>query len=347
MATLHGVTISSAELPLAKGLRIAQRDALQGAPEEATSALLGAEEDHHVLVVYTSELEDVSEGLAAAQEVLRELLSALRLFGDGRVALGRLAWMRAGHGGWAPIALGSGGRPRGMLVVTVEQEDELRAFCNLASRRAPHGDELAWALRRFELGCERADVYEALSDHVLALRALLEPEGSSSGLLAGRLAALCATPTERTKLTERIVDALELEQSIIAGTAKHDAAGHALAGDVADHLRALLRDVICGHLDPDLAAIADELLEDEEEEQEELMQASHESQPDAEAEPAAGALPEPEPGSEPEPEPEPEPALASEPAAASSPKHDAPGLFQATLPIEAEIVTDAAAAPLG
>ncbi len=42
-----------------------------------------------------------------------------------------------------------------MLVVTPEQEDELRAFCNLVSRRAPHDNELAWALRRFELGCER------------------------------------------------------------------------------------------------------------------------------------------------------------------------------------------------
>ena len=72
-----------------------------------------------------------------------------------------------------------------MLVVTAEQEDELRAFCKLVSRRAPHGNELAWALRRFELGCERADPYEALSDHLLALRALLEPEGPSSGLLAG------------------------------------------------------------------------------------------------------------------------------------------------------------------
>ncbi len=29
---------------------------------------------------------------------------------------------------------------------------------------------------------------------------------------------------------------------------------------MADHLRALLRDVICGHLDLDLAGLADELL---------------------------------------------------------------------------------------
>ena len=42
-------------------------------------------------------------------------------------------------------------------------------------------------------------------------------------------------------------------------------AGHALAGDIADHLRALLRDVICGHLAPNLVAVSDELLDAAEE----------------------------------------------------------------------------------
>jgi len=192
--------------------------------------------------------------------VLKDLLRALRLFGDGRVTLGALAWARVGAGSWNPVALGAGGRPHGMLVVSAEQEDELRAFCNLVSRRAPDGNELAWALRRFELGCERASAYEALSDHLLALRALLEPEGLASGLLAGRIAALCATPENRAKLTKRMVKAQTLERAAIAGTAGEHAAGVNLARDVADHLRALLRDVICGHLDPNLAALADELL---------------------------------------------------------------------------------------
>jgi hypothetical protein len=147
-----------------------------------------------------------------------------------------------------------------MLVVGTEQEDELRAFCNLVSRRAPDSNELAWALRRFELGCERASAYEALSDHLLALRALLEPEGPASGLLTGRIAALCATPEDRAKLTKRMIKAQALERAAIAGTAEEHTAGLNLARDVADHLRALLRDVICGHLDPNLAALADELL---------------------------------------------------------------------------------------
>jgi hypothetical protein len=147
-----------------------------------------------------------------------------------------------------------------MLVVTAEQEGELRAFCELVSRRAPHANRLAWALRRYELGCERASASEGLSDHLLALRALLEPEGWDGGLLARRVAALCATPEHRAQLSGRLTRALELERAVIAGTAAKRARDRAIAADVADHLRALLRDVICGHLDPDLVALADQLL---------------------------------------------------------------------------------------
>ncbi len=259
VATIHGVAIGTPELALTKGLVLARPEALGGLPEGALAVGPGGTAEHLIAVLSVEE-EQPTKALAHAGEVLRDLLRALRLFGDGRVALGTLAWTRVGDGGWNPIALGAGGHPRGMLIVTAEQEDELRAFCNLVSRRAPHGDELAWALRRFELGCERDGPYEALSDHLLALRALLEPEGPASGMLPGRLAALCATPGRRLALTERVVQAIALEQAVIAGTAVEHAATEALASDMADHLRALLRDVICGHLDPDLAALANEIL---------------------------------------------------------------------------------------
>jgi hypothetical protein len=176
------------------------------------------------------------------------------------VALGALAWAQIGGGSFSPLALAGGGRPHGMLVVTAEQEDELCAFCNLVSRRAPHRNELAWALARFELGCGRESPYEALSDYLLALRVLLEPDGQSSGLLAPRLAALCATPENRAELTERIVAAVELERVVISGASPKRAGAEALVTELADHLRALLRDVICGHLTPDLRGLADELL---------------------------------------------------------------------------------------
>jgi hypothetical protein len=267
LATLHGLTIASEELALTKGLTIAQPGALRGVPEEAGS------ETGHLLVVFSAgDGEDLDEVLVRGKEVLKDLLRALRLFGDGRVTLGGIAWTRVtATARWASVALGEGGRPHGMLVVSAEQEDELRAFCNLVSRRAPHGNELAWALRRFELGCERTSGYEALSDHLMALRALLEPEGPASGLLAGRIAALCAMPEGRAKLTKRMIKAQALERAIIAGTAPEQAAGLNLARDVADHLRALLRDVICGHLDPDLALLADELCRDEDSAEEQAI----------------------------------------------------------------------------
>ncbi|HTU79342.1 MAG TPA: hypothetical protein VMF09_11335 [Solirubrobacteraceae bacterium] len=259
VATLHGLTIGSPELPLTRGLTIARPNELEGLPEGALGSGDGSGPEHLAVVLDAGEGEPL-EAIARGRAVLKDLLRALRLFGDGRVSLGALAWVRVGEGRWGALALGAGGRPHGMLVVSAEQEDELRAFCNLVSRRAPHGNELAWALRRFELGCERPSPFEALTDHLLALRVLLEPEGPASGLLPGRLAALCATPGDRLALTERVLAALALERELIAGTAAAGAGLQELARDVSNHLRALLRDVICGHLDPDLVGFADQLL---------------------------------------------------------------------------------------
>lgn len=259
VAALHGMTITSAELPLTKGLTIAQPAALEGLPADALSP---SEQDAggHLVVVLALEEDDPRDALAKGREVLKDLLRALRLFGDGRVTLGELAWARMGGGAWNPLVLGAGGRPRGMLVVGAEQEDELRGFCNLVSRRAPHGNELAWALLRFEFGCERSSPYDALTDHLLALRALLEPEGPASGLLAPRLAALCATVENRPQLSERMLQGLALERAVINGSVVEHAASEALAKEISDHLRALLRDVICGHLVADLVALADHLI---------------------------------------------------------------------------------------
>src|SRR5262249_27689012 len=137
---------------------------------------------------FTTAQTDILGALGRGRAVFGELLRALRLFGDGRIALGRLAWARVGEGGWSARALPWGGRPHGMLVVSVAQEDELRAFCSLVARRAPSDGALAWALARFEMGCERTTEHEALSDYLLALRALLEPEAHGDGaLLAERL----------------------------------------------------------------------------------------------------------------------------------------------------------------
>ncbi len=80
------------------------------------------------------------------------------------------------------------------------------------------------------------------------------------GLLAARLAALCATPEHRTVLAERTLKAIALERHAISGVAKERASAINLARELSDHLRALLRDVVCGHLPAELSSLADELL---------------------------------------------------------------------------------------
>ncbi len=258
IATLHGLTISSEQIQLTGGLSIAHPSAFAGLPETARAASDGAAE--HLLAVLGSQDVEPAHAIAQGCAVMRDLVRALRLFGDGRVAIGALAWVRVGTGSWTPIPLGANGRPHGVLLVMPEQEDELRAFCNLVSRRAPIDNEIAWALRRYELGCDRSDPLEALTDHLVALRVLLEPEGPHSAMLPGRLAALCATPEDCVALTERALAAIALERAAIAGRAASGPGNIALAGEIADHLRALLRDVICGHLEPDLVTLADEIL---------------------------------------------------------------------------------------
>jgi hypothetical protein len=53
-----------------------------------------------------------------------------------------------------------------------------------------------------------------------------------------------------------------LERAVIAGTAPAEPGVNALVDELSEHLRALLRDVLCGHLDPDLRGVADGLLTD-------------------------------------------------------------------------------------
>jgi hypothetical protein len=204
---------------------------------------------------------DPGEGPNAVADALvrmRELQTTMRLYAGG-ISLAPLAWIHAPGAEWRALALGAGGRTDGKVALVATQQEDLQAFCTLIARRRPSEGEAAWALARFELGCEREDAVAGLTDHLLALRALLEPEGPASGRLAGRVAALCAEGPERVALSERVMRASALERAVMAGaTPPPDALK--LAGEVEDRLRALLRDVICGHLRGDLSALADSLI---------------------------------------------------------------------------------------
>ena len=260
VAPLLGIGLEgdTTEVALGDGLALVRGDTLDDAPPDA---VWGDGEDPHVLIVLTVAQDRAAPApLSAARVRFRRTLTALRLFERGGFALGPVAWSRIDAGTWRSAPLGGSGRPRLIARIPVEQEDELRAFCNLVARRTPKGGEIAWALARFEMGCERLAPFEALTDYLLALRALLEPEGPSSGRLAGRLAAICARTEDRPAAAERIAHAISLERAVIGGIAPAEPGVDALVEELSEMLRAVLRDVLCGHLDADLCAFADDLL---------------------------------------------------------------------------------------
>ena len=184
----------------------------------------------------------------------------MRLWDDAEPALGPTAWARTDGSAWMAVPLATGlRRPAGDCLLSAEEEDPLRAFCGLVARRTPHAGELAWALRRFELGCERPSVVEALTDWLLAARALFADSGYDG--VAERIAAICAEADERPSLESRVREAVALERAAMAGFVRPSDEVDVLVSELGGCLRAVLRDVLCGHLDPALRRVADGLRE--------------------------------------------------------------------------------------
>jgi hypothetical protein len=246
------------ELPLGDGLSLIRGDALDGAPPDAAWGERG--EPRVLAMLALAHDPGHQPPLSLARVCFRRLLTALRLFEHGGYALGPLAWMRVGGGPWRAVPLGASGRPGLPVLISADQEDELRGFCNLLSRRVPNAGEVAWALSRFEMGAERIGPFEALSDYLLALRALLDPDGVNGRLLPDRLAAICVPPQQRAEVAARTARAIILEREVISGGTPSEPGADELVDELCAHLRALLRDIICGHLGPDLVRLADDLL---------------------------------------------------------------------------------------
>jgi hypothetical protein len=257
LARVEGLVIENDEVALGEGLSLVRSTTLQDVPTD----LLG--DDHSVVAVLALEsADDDGRALAVAGRRLRRLQTALRLWDDAEPSLGPTAWARTEGGPWMAVPIATAiRRTEGDCLLAAEDEDPLRAFCALVSRRTPRAGELAWALRRFELGCERSSAVEALTDWLLAARALLaEPNGTGDERMVERMAAICAAPTERETLERRLWEAVSLERAAIVGIVRAEPEVEALISELGSCLRAVLRDVLCGHLDPQLRRVADELL---------------------------------------------------------------------------------------
>jgi hypothetical protein len=255
LTPVDGLVIESDEVSLGEGLSLVRARTLTDVPA-------GFAEDLHATVAVLA-LED-EHALESAGRRLRRLQTALRLWDDAEPALGPTAWARTDGSAWMAIALATGvRRPTGDCLLTTEEEDPLRAFCALVARRTPRAGELAWALRRFELGCERGSAVEALTDWLLTARALLaDVDVPGYEHVAERLAAICAERETRHRLEQRVREAISLERAAMAGFVRPTREVDALVCELGGCLRAILRDVLCGHLDPGVRRLADGLLEE-------------------------------------------------------------------------------------
>ncbi len=264
LAPLPGVRLAAERWDLGAGLELVRGDLCEAPPEAVWTA--GREEsDPKTLAVITVEATPQDPPpLTAARITFRKLLTTLRLLKPGGATLGSTAWWRLDDGPWQAVPLGHAGRVRAPEYWLEEQDRrELAELFELVRVRPLGGGSLPWALRRFEMGCEQHVAMEGLSDHLLAVRALLDGGEASPANLASRLAVLCAEPAGRRMLAQGIERAFELERLVMRGEpdgARLGAPADRIAHELEHNLRAILRDMVCGYLGADVRRIADELL---------------------------------------------------------------------------------------
>jgi hypothetical protein len=252
-----GLRMPMPRLQLPRGVRIVRADSIEAPVEAMRSEGMGraAWEPQYLAVAE----QDPEGGVETALLQLRELVSVMRMFKGGGLGLGPYAFAPTGEGCWRRIATGAPAtRPGGYRLSEAEAE-ELIEFGTALEARPDPDSALTWAVGRFEMGCERPTALEGLSDHLLAMRAVLEGHGPVGASLPLRAAALIADESlDRIEAGERVEEVLGLERAMMNGRPIERAVE--LATWMEESTRRLLREAALGELGNDLSTVADETL---------------------------------------------------------------------------------------
>jgi hypothetical protein len=252
-----GLRMSISRLQLPHGVRVVASDAIEAPIEAMRSEGMGRAswEPQYLAVAEQHE----QEGAEAALDQLRELISVMRLFKGGGVGLGPYAFAPTGEGCWRRIATGAPATRPGGYRLSEDEAGELVELARTLEARPDPDSALAWAVGRFEMGCERESALDGLSDHLLALRAVLEGHGPVGASLPMRAAALISDDSlDRVEAREQVESTLELERALMNGRSLEN--GVRLAGWAEEGVRRLLLQAALGELGSDLSATADETL---------------------------------------------------------------------------------------
>jgi hypothetical protein len=291
-----GLRMPLPRLRLPHGVQLARADTFEAPIEAMRSEGMGrAAWEPQFLAI--AELGEETESAAEALHQLADLISVMRLFKAGGIGLGPHAFAPTGEGRWRRIATGAPA-PRGDgYRLSEEEAAQLVELAETLEARPDPDGPLAWAVGRFELGCERPSALEGLSDHLLALRAVLDGQGPVGASLPMRAAALIADgSTDRLGARERVEAALELERAQMSGAPAGNAVEH--AAWIEECVRRILRQAALGELGADLNEAADETLIATGLDGGDVEIAV--TAQEIEADPGPAALPESEPAPEPE-----------------------------------------------
>jgi len=256
IAPLIGLTMPPAKLQLPSGVRVVRADTVD-APIDAMRSEGMARAAWEPQFLALAEQGEGAESGAEALRQLRELISVMRLFKEGGVGLGPYAFAPTGEGNWRRVATGAPAPRAGGYTLTEVEAEELAALAKALEAQPDADGSLSWAIARFEMGCGRPTPLEGLSDHLLALRAVLEGHGPVGASLPMRAAALFAGDMDRVETREKVEHAMALERRLMSGAEPEEPE---LAVWVEEGVRSMLRDVALGELGADVGAAADDAL---------------------------------------------------------------------------------------
>jgi hypothetical protein len=252
-----GLRMSSARLQLPHGVRIVRSDSIDAPIDAMRSEGMGRASWEPQYLAVADQHEE--EGAEAALNQLRELISVMRLFKGGGIGLGPYAFAPTGEDCWRRIATGAPATRPGGYRLSEDEAGELIELARTLEARPDPDSALTWAVGRFEMGCERESALDGLSDHLLALRAVLEGHGPVGASLPMRAAALISDDSlDRIEAREKVEDTLELERALMNGRSLEN--GVRLAGWAEEGVRRLLLQAALGELGSDLTTTADETL---------------------------------------------------------------------------------------
>jgi len=252
-----GLRMSLGRMEFPHGVRVVRADSIEAPIDAMRSEGMGRASWEPQYLAVADQHED--EGADAALRQLHELISVMRLFKSGGVGIGPYAFAPTGEDCWRRIATGATATRAGGYRLSESEATELVELASTLEARPDPDSALTWAVGRFEMGCERESALDGLSDHLLALRAVLEGHGPVGASLPLRAAALISDDSlDRIEAREKVEDTLELERSLMNGRPMEGAVE--LAGWAEEGVRRLLLRAALGELGDDLNTTADETL---------------------------------------------------------------------------------------